>query len=160
MDAVGDAVNWSDVARPALTAAVAAFEHRKGQNMSTAIERLRASKQRADQQDNDWGARNGRTWAEGKAEYRWLRDLSVRRKNYPEEAPIRALKAVLFAFNDEREWSELDFEELFAIPRPDGVTEYVFFEGDPDSASPEYANAFVDAALGFFQEVRAEVERD
>jgi hypothetical protein len=44
MDAVSDNVNWSEVARPAFQAAVANYEHRKGRNMTTAIERLRASK--------------------------------------------------------------------------------------------------------------------
>ena len=44
MEAAGDEVNWSDAARPALIAAVAAFEHGKGGTMHTAIERLRTSR--------------------------------------------------------------------------------------------------------------------
>ena len=51
MDAVGDAINWSEVARPTILLALATHEHRKGQNMDTAIERLRASKEKGAQED-------------------------------------------------------------------------------------------------------------
>src|SRR5690242_20251388 len=83
MDAVTDETNWSDIVRPVFALVVADFEHRKGRNMTTAIERLRASKSRADQQDKLVGAEHGRAWAESAADYRTLRDLCVRRTKYP-----------------------------------------------------------------------------
>jgi hypothetical protein len=62
MDAAGDGINWSEVARPALTTALAAFEHSKGRNMTTAIERLRASKREGEQNAKLFGNKAGRAW--------------------------------------------------------------------------------------------------
>jgi len=155
MDAVGSEVNWSDVARPALTAAVAAFEHRKGRNMSTAIERLRASKLQADQHDKDRGSKDGRDWAENKAGYRDLRDLLYRRNLYPSEEPLFSLQGAAFPIHDE-----------FS---PEEIQQYVgehLFPDEPERQrrmvheSDEYWLAFIDGALNFFKEVREQVESD
>ena len=69
MDQAGDAINWSEIARPAFQAALAAYEHRKGQTMSTAVERLRASKQEYEQEESTSGEDAGRAWAKDDAEY-------------------------------------------------------------------------------------------
>ena len=143
MDAASAEVNFSDVARPALTAAVAAFEHRKEGTMSTAIARLRASKQQADQGEKVQGEADGRTWAENTAEYRWLRDLSRRKTNFPMESPDHAFSCVFDPLDDAQP-GELS-SKLFGI------------EIWP---SDEYMEAFIDGALEFFEEVREEVERD
>jgi hypothetical protein len=160
MDAVPeDQINWSDIARPALTAAVAAFEHSRGKNVSTAIERLRASKQQADQQDKLEGNAHGRAWAEHAAEYRTLRELCFRRTKYPSEDPYHLLKAVLDPLDDIQ---PDDFDELIRFPRQIELKdepwedEYVV---RPSMRSDEYLLAFVDGAVGFFNEVRAEVEK-
>src|SRR5215472_12164296 len=100
MEAAREAINCSEVARPALTAAVAAFEHQKGKNVTTAIERLRASKQRADQEDKSRGNEFGRGWAENYAEYRWLRELLFRRNRHPFEEPKHALRCIMDPTDD------------------------------------------------------------
>jgi hypothetical protein len=76
MDAVSDNVNWSEVARPAFQAAVANYEHRKGRNMTTAIERLRASKQETVVSEEASGKAEGRRWAENYASYDDLRRVA------------------------------------------------------------------------------------
>src|SRR4051812_41285149 len=73
MDAAGDAINWSNVARPALQAALAAFEHKKGGNMEPAIERLKASKEYHLARTAMMGREDGRRWAANKATYPELR---------------------------------------------------------------------------------------
>ena len=155
MEAARDEVNWSEVARPALTAAVAAYEHRKGRNMTTAIERLRTSKERADQQDKLEGNAHGRAWAEHSAEYRMLRDLSLRRSNRLAGDPFEILHAALDPA-DERPSPE-EFDELIRFPtgkdKPDD--EYVV---RPSLRSDEYLFAFIEGAVEFFKEVRADVE--
>src|ERR1700738_887742 len=147
MDAAGDNIHWSDVARPALTAALADCEHSKGRNMTTAIERLRASKRQADQNAKLWGNKAGRAWAEDKAEYWCLREIHRRRHDYPNEHPLSALKQV---FDPTDEWA--------------GTQEFAEQFGDclalSPGASDEYRQAFVEAAVNFYLEVREEVERD
>jgi hypothetical protein len=131
MNAAGDEINWSEVARPSLTAAVAAFEHEKGQNVSTAIERLRTSKQRFDQQEKISGYNDGKSWAENKAEYHELVRLQRQRKDHPEAAPDDALKHAFDPSNAHK------------------ITTW---------PSAQYGRAFIEGAMKFFSEVRAEVE--
>jgi hypothetical protein len=130
MDAVGTEINWSEVARPSLTAAVAAFEHKKGQNVSTATERLRASKRHSDQQEKTSGYNDGRSWAENKAESNELVRLQRRRKDHPTESPEDALNRAVVPSVEVTTWP-----------------------------SDRYGRAFIEGALKFFSEVRAEVER-
>ena len=133
MDAAGaEEINWSEVARPSLTAAVAAFEHKKGQNVSTAIERLRASKRHSDQQEKTSGYNDGRSWAENKAEYNELVRLHRRRKDHPGESPGDALNRAVVP--------SVTAPEITAWP------------------SDRYGRAFIEGALKFFSEVRAEVD--
>src|SRR6266850_6111139 len=75
MDASGDAINWSVVARPSLNAALAAYERRTGATMTTAVERLRASRLEAAQEDWAIAIENGRAWARDIASYRALERL-------------------------------------------------------------------------------------
>jgi hypothetical protein len=142
MDAAGDAINWSEVARPVLTAAVAAFEHRKGQNMTTAIERLRASRLETEQTDKVQGKSDGRAWAENDAEYQWLKRLHLRANEQTEEEPMTALAMAIdptgtTAFS---EISEICFSEVSDLP------------------SDEYLDGFINGAVEFFKEVRSRVE--
>jgi len=143
MDAAGDAGNWSDAARPALTAAAAVVEHSKGGNMQTAIERLRTSKKQAEQNSKTFGTKEGRMWASDQAEWRWLHDLRLRRENYPDEDPRHALSIAIDPDDD------LDPGEIgiYCLPLS-------------KSATDEYMEAFVEAAVNFYLEVREEVERD
>lgn len=77
MAEAGDALNWSDIARPAFETALAAFNHRKGQNMQTAIERLRASKVQHKQEQESSGKECGRLWAMNKAEFAELERIDA-----------------------------------------------------------------------------------
>ena len=76
MAEAGDALNWSDIARPAFENAIANHNHRKGRNMSTMIERLRASKVRHEQDQDDDAKQRGRGWATDRAEFAELKQVA------------------------------------------------------------------------------------
>src|SRR5262249_24908827 len=140
-DAAGTEINWSEVARPSLAAAVADFEHRKGKNVSTAIERLRASKRRSDQQEKPVGYKDGRSWAENKAEYSELVRLQRRREDQPDESPQEAFTQSVDtrSARDVNTWPSSQYGTW---------------------PSSQYGRGFIEGALKFFSEVRAQVESD
>ena len=76
MAETGDALNWSDIARPAFETAIATFNHRKGRNMDTVIERLRASKAQFTHNAEAYGKKAGRQWASDKAGFAELRAIA------------------------------------------------------------------------------------
>lgn len=76
MDEVGSDISWSEIARPVFLAALTAHEHRKGNTMYTAIERLRASKRICFESMCSGGHDQGREWARNVAEYYELVTLS------------------------------------------------------------------------------------
>lgn len=139
MDAVADGVNWSEVARPAIASALAAYEHKKGQTMDTAIERLRASKQEADAEDKTEGREHGRTWAK-------------------EEAAYRDLQRLAKVYHQRLDGYE-PFDLLIKAIDPDGeLTQderltYLFGRDDFE-AGIEYCDAFIEGALELFGEVQ------
>jgi hypothetical protein len=133
MDKVGDAVNWSEVTRPAIQAALTKYEHKKGQNMQTAVERLRASKEVAMAGEREEGWAEGRRWAENLAEYKQL----VRVSKIEVGRCINVFEALAEA---------LDLEG--------GIRDLV------DNLPPEpeaFLEAFVEGAQEFFEEVREEL---
>lgn len=139
MEPAGDAINWSEVARPSFEAAVATYQHEKDQTMSTAIERLRTSKQKTDQDNYFSGQQDGRTWARDTAEHADLLRLS--RVHFPNEdyrGAIRALKAAI----DPKD--ELGISE---------VCEYCFGD-DNDRVSDDYVAGFIEGANEFFEGVK------
>ena len=69
MDRVGEAANWSEIVRPAILSEVASLEHRKERNMTSVVQRLRASKENYLQQAEKDGEKAGRAWASDTAEY-------------------------------------------------------------------------------------------
>jgi hypothetical protein len=139
MDGVGESVNWSEIVRPAIQAAIATQEHRRGQNMSTAIERLRASKQESAHRDEMEGREHGREWAETHASY----------------DDLRRLAKIIFAPNDYRG----AFSALSAAINPlDEMTaaevkEYCFGNENED-ITDEYVGAWIEGVQEFFEEVR------
>lgn len=138
MDAAADAINWSEVARPAFTAALAAYEHRKERNMDTAIERLRASKHEAEQADKTDGRSDGRDWAQDFAEYPVLKRLYATdpfQIDHDEGAVFKALWGAV--------GPEMDKGEAW---------EYCFGSQDAEH-SDEYILAFIEGAQEFFSEV-------
>jgi hypothetical protein len=133
MDQVGDRVNWSEVVRPAIQAAVATYEYRRSPSMPTVIERLKASKQKAEQQDMTEGKRAGRTWAEQEASYPELRRVA---KISDEAFGFETLKKAVDPDNnlsDQEVW-----EEMF---------------GKDSDLSEEYIEAFIDGAQELFHEI-------
>ena len=153
MDAAGDKINWSDVARPALTAAIVAFEHRKRPSVSTAIERLRASKKLAEQ---DRGNRDGRAWAQNDADYPTLCFLSSH--VIPHKDPLHELHRWLDP--EDGEFTRDKVFEYLAGPK-EKYDDQSFLEEVRrlKCESDEYFVAFIVGAVHFFKEVRDEVER-
>jgi hypothetical protein len=141
MDGVGESVNWSEIVRPAIQAAIATQEHRKGQNMSTAIERLRASKQEFAQRDQLEGREHGREWAEKDASYDDLR--RVAKIIFEPDNYRGALSALSRAINPLDEMSAADFNE------------YCF--GTDEDFSDEYVGAWIEGAQEFYEEVRDKI---
>jgi hypothetical protein len=78
-----DSINWSEVVRPAIHAALAKFEHRKGQTMQTVIERLRASREESRQRHWDEGVEGGRQWARDHATFDELTRLAAAWEQMP-----------------------------------------------------------------------------
>jgi hypothetical protein len=68
MEAVKEPVNWSAVAARAFEAELLDLESKKEvKNMDEVIERLRASKAKATNEDTQAGLKTGRRWAKGQA---------------------------------------------------------------------------------------------
>jgi len=131
MDEVGDDVNWSEVVRPAIQAAVATYQHRKTRNMTSAIERLHASKQEALQEDTAEGKQDGRNWAESEANYRELSRIAK-----IEDLTLNNL------------WRAVD-------PELDEGALLTYLFGDIEQEpSKEYVAGFIEGAQEFFAEVR------
>lgn len=138
MDAAGDNVNWSDIARRVFLEAVTNIEHRKERTMSTAIERLKASKERHVNQMSESGREHGTAWARDKAEYDQLAricDISV--NDTDEWYPTTALKMAIDPVND------LNMNELAELLLGDSRA----------TISPEFAEGFIEGAQAFYEEV-------
>src|SRR5438046_2935773 len=70
MDVAGEAVNWSAVAQRAFREAVATqFIRKDSTDMTSVVDRLRASKERIEVAAVASGRECGRTWAQETAEY-------------------------------------------------------------------------------------------
>lgn len=142
MDAVGDTVNWSEVVRPAIQAAVADREHRRTRTMDSAIERLRHSKQKYHWGETEDGYKAGWMWAENEAEY----DDLVRISNI-KPPPVtypgwywETLQRTLNRYSA----SEI-CKVVFGILEP------------PENISDKYVAAFIEGARKFFEEVRHKI---
>jgi hypothetical protein len=143
MDAAGDRINWSEVARPALLGALTTHEHRQENTMTSAIERLRASKQEADTEDQTEGFEHGRSWASDEASYRDLQRLA---RDWDEafHNDLDPLDTLTRAVDPNSELTRFDLlNHLFG----DGTFE----------ASDEYYWAFIKGAVRFFTEVRPQL---
>jgi hypothetical protein len=138
MDAVGDSINWSEVARPAIASAVATYEQRKTKTMDTIVERLRASKQEAYSEDKTQGHEHGRTWAEEGAEYRDLQRLDKAwARSGSDGSPLDVLMHAI------------DADDL----TPEERLNYLF-DDERFDASDEYYESFIEGALELFHKVK------
>lgn len=106
--------------------------------MTTAIERLRASKQQAMQQQVEQGRADGRVWAEHTAEYDELKRVAK--------------------FDDRGSPATLD--DLLSLVDPDNNMdnqerlEYLFGDDDRLAEEDGYVDAFIEGAAEFFAEVK------
>jgi len=139
MDDVGDGINWSDVARPAFLAALAIYHHRRGPNMTTTIERLRASKAQSSKRDELQGKADGRRWAENHAEYDELR--RVAEINDTEfQSGSDPIEVLYQAIDPDRELTVGEFREHC-------------FGDERATVSDEYVEAFIEGAQELFSEI-------
>lgn len=139
IDAIGDEVNWSEVAQLAFRDALANFEHRKERNMTTTIARLSASKELALQNDFLLGKEAGRDYAADDADYQDLRRLS--RINFPNDDYRGAGRALARALDPRDERSQSDvFEECFG--------------DDAEDVTDAYIAGFIEGAKEFYNEVK------
>lgn len=141
MDRIGEAANWSEIVRPAILSEVASHEHRKEQNMTSVIERLRASKEKHAQERATFGREFGRRWASDTAEYAELRSVSkIVEGNYDGWAAAELIAAI----DPNR---EMDGEDLCAHL---GVEE-------SDVEDDDYMAAFIEGAQDVFTEVENQI---
>ena len=143
MSEAGDALNWSDIARPAFETALAAFNHRKGQNMQTAIQRLRASKESEQQQQTSNGHREGRDWAANYGSFGALKRLAAIDTSLYSHEPSNIWGAIRAAVDPRGEHDDHDtVEALF---------------GD-DAVIPDgWLVAWVEGVQEFFAEVEDQI---
>jgi hypothetical protein len=142
MDGIGQAANWSEVVRPAILSEVANHEHRKGANMTTVVERLRASKEKYLKEAEKYGLEAGRRWASDTAEYNEL----VQVANYWESSRWDVDLGGLRQLIDPNE--DLTTEEFYDLVGCKGFEE-----------SDEFAEGFAHGAQEVFEEVAAEIEK-
>ena len=139
MAEAGDALNWSDIARPAFETALAAFNHRKGQNMQTAIERLRASKAYHEQEQEDDGKQQGRDWAANRASFPDLKRMAEIDLNLFGNGVTHIWRAMKNAVDPKGEVDD------------DDASQHLF--GDVDPPEGDRLIAFVEGAQEFYAEV-------
>jgi hypothetical protein len=141
MDEAGEAINWSEVARPAFQNALANYRHRKEINMTTAIERLRASKAKVLADQSEEGKAEGSKWARDAAEFDELQRVAeIDTDGFTED-----WCSVLLDTIDPR--GEQDRYELL-----DGI----FLEGRR-GISDERARGFIEGAQEVWEEVKDEI---
>lgn len=95
---VGDQINWSEIARPSFEQAIANYNHERNRDMSTTIERLKASKQQYVANAKNYGKKFGREWAANSACYIDLHNISKMDLNRYELCPgtiANAIEAVI-----------------------------------------------------------------
>jgi hypothetical protein len=124
MDKAGEATNWSEVVRPAILSAVISNEHSKGANVSTVVERLKASKEKF---LVNIAKERGRLWASEKAEYVELRRVVDVAGVKDEEALNRLMSAI----DPQNELSDIEFASLIGVEKIDLANKYAvaFVEG-------------------------------
>jgi hypothetical protein len=138
MDASGELTNWSEVARPAFLSAVTSNEYRKEQNMTTAIERLRASKAEYLSELKTEAAKAGREWASGLATYR---DLARLAKLEPEIIGYDSVNRII---DPEKKMSREDFARYLGV-------------NEDDLDDEDFLADFVEAAQAFYDEVSGQL---
>jgi hypothetical protein len=143
MDKVGEAINWSAVAQRAfLEAALAQAVKKEQPDMSSVVERLRASKERVEKRDRDYGHQQGRRWAEQEAEYDELKRVAEIDTGKNEELTEGVLQ---MAIDPEDEFSRGDW------------TDFILRCGLSQSPSEASIEGFIDGATEVFDAVDAEL---
>jgi hypothetical protein len=141
MDDASDNLNWSAVAQRAFGEAIATHELKKDSADMTAVtERLRASKERAEEANFDRGKEHGATWARTEAEY-------------------EELQRVWGAIND---GGEFDLADLQRLIDPEGEmdrSDWQEFWKERGALRPtdDFAHGFAEGAFHVFQEVQDEL---
>jgi hypothetical protein len=139
MDAAGEAVNWSEIARPAFLAAVTSHEHRRTKTMTTAIERLRASKEKYLDEMEEFGRERGLQWARDNAQWAELKRVAELRTDHPD-----LVSNLRSAIDPEENLDTSDF--LSAI-----------LSSDDEANEDRFVEGFIDAARDFFEAIEPEV---
>ncbi len=138
MDSAGDDLNWSALAQLAFRGAIATHAlKRDPTDMTSVIERLRASKERAEEVDFAHGQRSGAEWAKASAEYDELRRLSDFHGTDNEEN----LDALCHLIDPEKEMDRRDWGAFWAD---------CGLNSDPNDA---FARGFIEGAAAVFEEV-------
>ena len=123
MDPLSDRVNWSGIAQAAFETELRLYPEWKEDQMTTVIERLRASKQKLSKNDLQWGIGAGQSWAENKAEYIELKRVA--------------------GLNDPDDDDEFEFDDLPRLLDPEGEMSYHdFWESILGHDARDWSSAF------------------
>jgi len=149
MDAVPNVVrpNWSALVRPRIEAEIVKLKSERG-DQAAAIARLRASKLEQDRENQIQGWKDGREWAEERAEYLALKRLEKSVRNRPSlwERPWQRLREA----NDPQ--SNYSDERLCKHLFEDPLCECL--------DHPSYLTAFIEGALTAWMAIADYVEAD
>jgi hypothetical protein len=157
MDAAGQDVNWSAVAARAFEAKLAEIAGKKvSKMMNDVIQRLRASKQRAEDSRYRDGEAAGRQWAKNKAEATELKKLERFRESLSHQWDEYFTE--VWGANDfsPGEWlgMHITADDEGAVECADAEEFWRSVLGDRSYQEPVFAKGFAEGALTIWQEVK------
>ena len=139
MDGAGDDLNWSAITQRAIREAIATHDlKRDPTDMTSVIERLRVSKQRAEEANTASGKECGATWAKNTAEYDELSRVWAAASVINTGIDLAYLQRLI---DPGDEMGYQDWQDFWANHG----------DGDPNDA---FAQGFAEGAHDVFEEVR------
>lgn len=136
MDELGNQVNWSQIAQLNFAHAISTQTAIRNRDMTSVVERLRASRNTYEQQHTAGGFKDGREWAELRAEYDELRSFGD--------------------IEDSLDNFGSGYEALHAAVGEEGMPEHhtidMWFGGE--KVTSEYVRGFIQGAAEVWKEVK------
>jgi hypothetical protein len=141
MDEVGAAESWSGIAQKAFSEAITLRRLRKDPtDMKEVVERLRASKQRSEDRDENHGQGAGAEWARVEAEFDELKRIA----DHAERGGDRSLDTLRALIDPEREMDRSQWAEFWE--RHGGWNELM-------TPSDAFADGFIEGAADVYAQV-------
>lgn len=137
MELLGERVNWSSVAQSAFDLELQPLRFPKEPTMEAVVERLKASKFKADQHDRAEGLVHGKEWGMKKAEF----------------AELRTMASINFDYKGDLSSASYT-DSCLGIEGFDPTDSFWFDPENNSLASDAYVEAFVDGAKQIWLQVK------